>query len=380
MLNRIKSQLQGDRYIWWIVVLLSLISLLAVYSSGVSEAFRLYRGNTEYFFFKHSIFIISGFIMMVIIHKVDIGDYLVLARILLYLSPVILFLTLTFGPEMGKARRSLSLLGFSIQPVEFVKIILIINLAALLARKIHVEYKTKDIVEIIAWCAVIIFFMTFSDFATSVILGLTCFTIMWIGKVPSKYLYRMVLYMTLGMGLALTIGFMVKKYTGNDFGRLGTIIERVSDFTNKDAAQASGANYQTTKGLAAVAHGGFLGNGPGNSSLKNSLPYADTDFIYSIIIEEYGMLGGMALMILYLLLLARGIVNINKTDRAFSGLLSVGLTLLIVLQAFTHIAVNVGIAPNTGVTLPLISKGGSSAWATFIALGIVLSVSKQAEK
>lgn len=380
MLNRMKSQLQGDRYIWWVVVLLSLISLLAVYSSGVSEAFRLYRGNTEYFFFKHSIFIISGFIMMVIIHKVDIGDYLVLARILLYLSPIILLLTLTIGPEMGKARRSLSLFGFSIQPVEFVKIILIVNLAALLARKIHVEYKTKDIVEIIAWCAVIIFFMTFSDFATSVILGLTCFTIMWIGKVPAKYLYRMVIYMTLGMVLALTIGFLVKKYTGIEFGRLGVIIERISDFTNKDTTLDTGANYQTMKGLAAVANGGILGNGPGNSSLKNSLPYADTDFIYSIIIEEYGLLGGMGLMMLYLFLLGRGIININKTDRAFSGLLSIGLTLLIVLQAFTHIAVNVGIAPNTGVTLPLISKGGSSAWATFIALGIVLSVSKQAEK
>lgn len=387
MLEKLRNHLQGDKQIWWIMGLLSLISVVTVYSSISSLAYRQAGGDTEAVILRHVFFLVVGIFITVLVHKVDITKYTHIAKILLYLSPFLLIYTLGFGISVGNARRWINVFGMSFQTADFVKLILIVNLAAMLASKIHIEYKRKDLIEIILWSGGIVFLIALSSFSSAVILGVTCFTIMWIGKVPGKYLRKMVLAVGLGILAALLGGLLVNKIAGEEvIGRVSTVVDRTENFFKKDfdgdghvGGLYGGKSNQENHAHVAIARGGLFGVGPGNSSQKNILPEAYSDYIYSIVIEEYGLIGGIVVMALYLWLLARGISNINFTERAFGGLLCVGLTLLLVYQAFAHIAVNVGLGPVTGQTLPLISRGGTSALFSFIALGIVLSVTKHAK-
>jgi cell division protein FtsW len=387
MLEKLRNHLQGDKQIWWIMGLLSLISVVTVYSSISSLAYRQAGGDTEAVILRHVVFLVVGIFITVLVHKVDITKYTHIAKILLYLSPFLLIYTLGFGISVGNARRWINVFGMSFQTADFVKLILIVNLAAMLASKIHIEYKRKDLIEIILWSGGIVFLIALSSFSSAVILGVTCFTIMWIGKVPGKYLRKMVMAVGLGILAALLGGLLVNKIAGEEvIGRVSTVVDRTENFFKKDfdgdghvGGLYGGKSNQENYAHVAIARGGLFGVGPGNSSQKNILPEAYSDYIYSIVIEEYGLIGGIIVMGLYLWLLARGIKNIDFTERAFGGLLCVGLTLLLVYQAFAHIAVNVGLGPVTGQTLPLISRGGTSALFSFIALGIVLSVSKHAK-
>jgi cell division protein FtsW len=384
MFEKLRNHLQGDKQIWWIMGLLSLISVVTVYSSISSLAYRQAGGDTEAVIIRHAFFLVLGLFITFLVHKIDITKYTHIAKILLYLSPFLLIYTLVFGISVGNARRWINVFGMSFQTADFVKLILIVNLSAMLASKIHIEYKRKDLIEIILWSGGIVFLIALSSFSSSVILGITCFTIMWIGKVPGKYLRKMILAVFLGIMAALIGGLIINKIAGEEIiGRVSTVIDRTENFIGKDmdgdghvGGLYGGKSNQENHAHVAIARGGMFGVGPGNSSQKNILPEAYSDYIYSIVIEEYGLLGGIVVMALYLWLLARGISNINFTERAFGGLLCVGLTLLLVYQAFAHIAVNVGLGPVTGQTLPIVSRGGTSALFSFIALGIVLSVSK----
>lgn len=386
MTEKIKNHLQGDKQIWWILGLLSLISVVTVYSSISSLAYRQAGGDTEAVILRHVLFLVIGVVVTYFVHTIDITRYAHIAKILLYVSPFLLLYTLMFGVSIGQARRWISVMGLTFQTADFVKLVLIVNLAAMLASKIHIEYKRKDLLEIIAWCGVIVFLISISSFSSAIILGFTCFIIMWIGKVPGRYL-RALTFVILGViSFALIAGFLIKMTTGKEIGRVSTVIDRTESFIGKDldndgyvGGYLGGKSSQKNFAHVAIAKGGIMGVGPGNSSQKNVLPEAYSDYIYSIVIEEYGLIGGIVVLGLYLWLLARGIVNIDHTDRAFGGLLCVGLTLLLVFQAFAHMAINVGLGPVTGQTLPLISRGGTSALFSFIALGIVLSVSKHSK-
>ena len=386
MTEKLKNHLQGDKQIWWILGLLSLISVLTVYSSISSLAYRQAGGNTEAVIFRHVLLLVLGLFVTYFMHRIDISRYAHIAKILLYLSPFLLIYTLMFGVSIGQARRWINVLGLSFQTADFVKLVLVVNLAAILASKIHIEYKRKDLLEIITWCGVIVFLVSISSFSSALILGFTCFIIMWIGKVPGRYLRSLTLVIVGVISLVLLSGFLVKITTGKDFGRISTVIDRTEGFIGKDldrdgyvGGYLGGKSSQKNFAHVAIARGGILGVGPGNSSQKNVLPEAYSDYIYSIIIEEYGLVGGLVVLGLYLWLLARGIVNIDHTERAFGGLLCIGLTLLLVFQAFAHMAINVGLGPVTGQTLPLISRGGTSALFSFTAMGIVLSVSKHSK-
>lgn len=386
MTEKLKNHLQGDKQIWWILGLLSLISVVTVYSSISSLAYRQAGGNTEAVILRHVLFLVIGVVVTYFVHKIDISRYAHIAKILLYLSPFLLIYTLMFGVSIGNARRWINVMGLSFQTADFVKLVLIVNLAAMLASKIHIEYKRKDLLEIIAWCGLIVFLISLSSFSSAIILGFTCFIIMWIGKVPGRYLRSLTLVILGVISFALVAGFLIKVTTGKEMGRVSTVIDRTEGFIGKDldrdgyvGGYLGGKSSQKNFAHVAIAKGGILGVGPGNSSQKNVLPEAYSDYIYSIVIEEYGLVGGLFVLGLYLWLLARGIVNIDHTERAFGGLLCVGLTLLLVFQAFAHMAINVGLGPVTGQTLPLISRGGTSALFSFIAMGIVLSVSKHSK-
>lgn len=384
---KLKNHLQGDKQIWWILMLLSLISIVVVYSSVSALAYRKTDGNTEFFLLKHTFFLLIGLSITFVIHKFDFTQYAGLAHIFLWFTPFLILYTLMFGISVGGARRWVSILGFSFQTSDFVRLVLITNLSAMLARRQHIEYKANDLWIMIFWSGLIVGLLSISSFSTSVILGITCFLIMWIGRVPNRFLVRMVMVLVVGLASILTLGLLVKRATGTELGRVQTVIDRTESFVNKDldgdasvGGEHGSVSEQKNYALIAIARGGIFGIGPGNSSQKNILPDAFSDFIYSILIEEWGLIGGMVVMGLYLWLLYRGVWNIENTKRAFGGLLSVGLTLSIVLQAFAHMFINVGLGPVTGQTLPLISMGGTSALFTSVAIGIVLSVTKNVDK
>jgi cell division protein FtsW len=384
---KLKNHLQGDKQIWWILLLLSLISIVVVYSSVSALAYRKTDGNTEFFLLKHTFFLLIGLSITFIIHKFDFTQYAGLAHVFLWFTPFLILYTLMFGISVGGARRWVSILGFSFQTSDFVRLVLITNLSAMLARRQHIEYKANDLWIMIFWSGLIVGLLSISSFSTSVILGITCFLIMWIGRVPNRFLIRMVIVLVVGLASILTLGLIVKRATGTELGRVQTVIDRTESFINKDldgdtavGGEHGSVSEQKNYALIAIARGGIFGIGPGNSSQKNILPDAFSDFIYSILIEEWGLIGGMMVMGLYLWLLYRGVWNIENTKRAFGGLLSVGLTLSIVLQAFAHMFINVGLGPVTGQTLPLISMGGTSALFTSVAIGIVLSVTKNVDK
>jgi cell division protein FtsW len=378
---RLKDHLRGDRQIWLILLLLSLISIIVVYSSVSALAYRKTDGNTEYYLIKHTSLLLVGLFFTFVVHKINIIEYAGIAKVILWLTPFLLIYTLFRGINVGGASRWVSIMGLSFQTSDLVRLVLITNLAAMLARRQNIEYKISDLWSMIIWCGVICGLLSVSSFSTSVILGITCFMLMWIGRVPTNYLVRMVISLLLGLVLALSAGLILKKYDIK-FGRIQTVIDRSEGFIgadlDSDGFVGGEGNDDTQKDMAlvAIAKGGLFGVGPGNSSQKNVLPDVFSDFVYSIIIEEYGIIGGVVVMALYLWLLFRGHWNIDRTERAFGGLLSIGLTLSIVFQAFAHMFINVGLGPVTGQTLPLISMGGTSMLFTSIAIGIVLSVTQ----
>ena len=218
----------------------------------------------------------------------------------------------------------------------------------------------RAILPILFWCGIICGLIALTDLSGAVLLFSTCMIIMFVGRVPIKYLFALVLIGIIAGAVAL--------YAGQ---RLGTATHRIEMFFDK-----SEVPYQAEQSYIAIAMGGVAGKGPGNSTQRNTLPHPYSDFIYAIIVEEYGMLGGLFVIGLYLTLLYRGMIAVAKSERAFGGLLSAGLSFSLVMQAMMHIGVAVGLFPITGLPLPLISMGGTSLLFTGISLGIIISVSR----
>ncbi|MCR9062338.1 MAG: FtsW/RodA/SpoVE family cell cycle protein [Cytophagales bacterium] len=382
---KFKDHLKGDPQIWFITFLLSLFGIAAVYSSISALAYRT-SGTTEMIMLKHTFFVAAGLFITYVIHRFNFLNIAPVAKILLWVSPLVLLYTLFMGHEVGGAKRWISFMGWTFQTSDLIRLVLITNLAAMLARKQNSMDKFKHLWPIIIWCGVLCGLLAISSFSTSVILGITCFMIMIIGRVPGKYIFRLSVSVFIGLFLAFGAGLVSKAFFGKYFGRTETVINRTESFINRDldgndliGGKIGSVSMQQEQAIAAIARGGWFGVGPGRSAVKHRMAESYSDFIYAIIIEEYGLVGGLGIMLLYLWLLARGLKNIATTTQAFGGLLSIGLTLSIVFQALAHMFINVGLGPVTGQTLPLISKGGTSILFTFIAIGIVLSVSKNQE-
>jgi len=354
------DNLQGDVVIWVIVAVLSLVSLLIVYSATGTLAYQRGGGYPEFFLFKHIFYTSMGLFVMWWVHKVNYVYFSRLSRAALLISIPLLILVKVAGVTINGATRWLAIpgTGFTFQPADFARLALIANLAAMLAKRQRIEYSWKVFGKMILWVGIVCFFIALTSTSTAVLLGLSCFLMFYIGRVPAKYLIAMMVAVGLTGGLGLIAG-----------QRLETAKGRIERFLKND-------EFQAKQGFIAIANGGTLGQGLGNSHQRNYLTQAYSDFIYAIIIEEYGLVGGVFIMFLYAILLVRGVQNIGGTNRAFGGLLSAGLTLSIGLQAFTNMAVAVGIFPVTGQPLPLLSMGGTSVFFTCISLGIILSVSR----
>ncbi len=356
------KNLQGDRVIWAVVFTLSMISILVVYSSIGTLAYKR-TVSPESYLFKHTFMVFLGLASMWIAHKIDYRYYSKISRFALWLSVPLLIYTFFNGTTINEAARwiTIPIIGTSFQPSDFASLALIINLASMLSKKQqNIDDIKESLIPMLLWCGLICGLIALTNLSTAVLLLATCMLVMFIGRVPVKYLAMLVLVGLLAGAMALT------------FGTRGTTAKnRIEAFiTGKELP------FQAKHGRIAVATGGVFGKGPGNSDQRNILPHPYSDFIYAILVEEYGLIGGVVVLILYLILLHRGMKAAYNSERAFGGLLSAGLSFDLVCQAMVNMGVVVGLGPITGQPLPLISMGGTAMVFTGLSIGIILSVSR----
>lgn len=366
----IKRNLKGDPIIWTITILLALMGVLAVYSAANS---RSHGGSTTKVLFDHLLLIFLSLVATWLAHNLNYKYYSRLSRFALLMSVPLLLYTFFFGKEVNDASRWLEipLIGKTFQTSDLAKMALIANLAAMLAkRQKDIADFNKVLKPILIWCGVICGMIALSDLSTALQLFVTCLVIMFIGRVPLRQLFMV---MAVG-GVAVFIALWAGQ-------RLPTAMNRIDHWwdvvTNEATPETMKIDqYQVYMANIAIAKGGFMGEGIAQSEAASQLPYNYSDYIFARLVGEQGSKIALVLLFLYLALLYRGMKVASRTDRAFGGLLSVGLSLSLVIQAVTHMAVNVGLAPATGQPLPLVSMGGTSLLFTGLSIGIILSVSR----
>lgn len=354
--------LKGDPVIWLVVFLLSLFSIVVVYSATGSLAYKMMDGNTEYYLIKHSALVLLSLLAVWLAHKVDYRYYAKISRFLLWISVPLLVFTWLFGTNINEASRwiTIPLINQAFQPSDLAKLALLITLSSMLTKKQQdITDFQKAIIPMLVWIGLICGLIAMTNFSTAILLFFTCMLLLFLGRVPIKYLVFLVV---IG-GLAGTSAILI--------GQRGpTVISRVEKFLNQEES------FQSQQAYVAIATGGLIGKGPGQSDQRNYLPHPYSDFVYAIILEEYGLLGGLLVLLLYLTLLYRGMKATFSSERPFGGLLSSALTFALVLQAMVNMGVAVGLGPVTGLPLPLLSMGGTSQLFMGLALGIVISVSR----
>ena len=366
---KIKRYIKGDRIIWIVVLILLVISLLSVYSSTGSLAYQHRSGNTFYYLFRQLKYILLGVAIIFFVHLVPYRIFSRVSIFALYLAIPLLILTIFVGTNLNEATRWLEIpgTGLTIQPSDFAKIALVMYLAKILSVNQNNIKDFKGVfgkisLAIVGTCVLILP----ANFSTAAIVFVTAFTLMFVGRIPIKYL---TLFMVTGV-LALSI-FIGGALLLNKEGRISTWKNRIEAYIDGDSD-----NYQADQAKVAIVQGGLFGKGPGNSTQRNLLPHPYSDFIYAIIIEEYGSLvGGTLVIALYLWLFFRAGLIIRRSKSTYGAFLAFGLSMGLVLQAFVNMAVAVGLVPVTGQTLPLVSMGGSSIFFTSMATGMILSVS-----
>jgi cell division protein FtsW len=365
--NRILAEIRGDRAIWAIITLLCMVSIIAVYSATGSLAFTSKEGNTTFYLVTHVARLAFGLLLVYLCHLMHYRKYHKIAPVLMIISVPLLFLTLAFGQTINSAARWVEVFGVSFQTSEFAKIALIIYIARELTRK--QEYITdfkQAFMPIIVPVLIVCGLIAPANLSTAAVLFATCMVLMFIGRVDMKYILLMMLGAIVVFALLIAVGKFFPEMV-----RVETWISRVTEYTsNPDGG------YQVQIAKMAIAKGGLFGVGPGNSIVRNFLPYAYADFIYAIICEEWGLIGGSTVLILFVWLFFRSVALVTKSPKAFGTFLSIGLSLSLVIQALANMAVSVHLVPVTGLTLPLISMGGTSILFTCISLGMILSVSK----
>lgn len=378
-LQRIWERLEGDRLIWAIVLVLSMFSIMAVYSSTGTLAYKYQAGNTEYYLLKHISLLLFSLVLMYIAHLVPYRFYAKVAKVAMYVSIPLLAYTLLFGTDLNDAKRwiTLPVINFSFQTSDLAKLALIMYLARILTIKqdnindLGIAF-IPTIIPVILVCGLI----APADLSTALVLFCTSILLMFIGRVNWKHILGLGAMSIVAGALFISLLFALPDDVLQNTGRMATWKSRIEAFAEGDNADS----YQVKQAKIAIAKGGITGAGPGKSVQRNFLPHPYSDFIYAIILEEYGTIGGAFIMFLYLAFLFRSIKIVTKSPKAFGALLAVGLSMSLVIQALIHMAVAVNLLPVTGLTLPLISMGGTSLFFTSVSVGIVLSVSRSIEK
>lgn len=364
------SYIKGDKYIWAIAILLSLVSIVLVYSSSSHLAFAYKQGDTFSFLVKHVFHLGIGFSIMWILSRVPY-KYFYNSSIVIFGIALILICCAISGGETisgANASRWVRLGGFTFQPSELAKVALFVLLARNLVHyKDRLQSFKQSFFPILGPVILICGLILPSNFSTAAIIFMISILIMFIGRYSLKSLVAMI-----GIGVAsLGLFYLVVTAYPDISNRVATWKARIESFTDEN----SEGNYQVNHAKTAIARGGVWGQGPGKSVQKYFLPQSSSDFAYAVIVEEYGRVGGLVVIVLYLLLLFRVLRIASKSNDDFAILMAIGLGFSIVLQAFINMAVAVNLLPVTGQTLPLISAGGSSVWMTCAAIGLILSIS-----
>ena len=386
-LGSFTSRALGDKVVWAVVVLLTMMSLLVVYSSTGTLAYKLSK-STESYLFKQVAFIAVGVVIIYFAHLVNYSIYSKVSQILFIASIPLLIYTLFFGTNLNEANRwiRLPIINLTFQTSDLAKLALFMYLSRQLSKRQEVikDFK-KGFLPLIIPVFVICGLIAPANLSTALLTGATSLILLFIGRVSLKHIGLVILIAAIPV--SFLIGFAKMYYNETEGradpmpsmlrkGRVETWIKRVQSFMYADKEESS---YQVQQAKIAIAKGGWAGLGPGNSEARNFLPHPYSDFIYSIIIEEYGFVGGVAVLLIYLLFLYRCIRIMKKCPYAFGAFLSLGLSFTLVIQGMANMAVNVNLFPVTGVTLPLISMGGSSFLFTCLAIGIILSVARNIE-
>ncbi|WP_418602864.1 FtsW/RodA/SpoVE family cell cycle protein [Hwangdonia sp.] len=373
------KNIKGDRLIWAIVALLAILSFLPVYSAASNLAYRGGNGNTFAFFVKHFMHLFLGFVIMYGVHKIPYRYFKGLSLVLVPVALVLLGITMLQGTTIEGANASrwiqIPIVGMSFQTSTFASVVLMVYVARYMSK---IKDKTVTFKETILplWLPVFLILVLIlpANFSTAAIMFLMVVMLVFLGGYPIRYLAVII-----GSGVLVLVMFVLiaKAFPDAMPNRVDTWMSRIESFSDPEDTVA---DYQIEKAKIAIASGGVKGVGPGKSIQKNFLPQSSSDFIFAIIIEEYGLLGGFTIMILYMWLLFRIVIAAQKSDTIFGKLLVLGVGLPIVFQALINMAVAVELFPVTGQTLPLISSGGTSIWMTCLAIGIILSVSAKREE
>lgn len=374
------NSLKGDKVIWSFVALLALFSFMPVFSASSNLAYIGHgTGNTLGYLLKHLAHICIGFLIIYWVHKVPYHYFRAISIIGLPIVWILLGYTMVKGTVIAGANASrwiqVPFIGITFQTSTLAAIVLLIFVARYLSKKRETAITFKSSMwELWLPVFVTILFILPSNFSTAALIFSMVLMLTFVGKYPLKYIGIVV-----GVGLVcLTFFIVIAKAFPDAFpNRVDTWISRIDNFTSDKPDED---DYQIEKAKIAIASGGAYGLGPGKSIQKNFLPQSSSDFIYAIIVEEYGLIGGIGVLGMYLLLFFRFIVAAHKANTIFGKLVVVGLGFPMIFQAMVNMAVAVELLPVTGQTLPLISSGGSSIWMTCIALGIIISVTKKDEE
>ncbi len=375
------NNIKGDRLIWAIAALLAIFSFLPVYSAASNLAYTGGNGNTFSYFIKHFMHLFLGFSIMYGVHKIPFRYFKGLSIIMIPIVLVLLVVTMLQGTTIEGANASrwisIPLVGMSFQTSTFASVVLMVYVARYLSRIKDRKVSFKETL-LPLWVPVFVILALIlpANFSTTAIIFAMVMVLAFLGGYPIRYLVVII-----GTGIMALVMFVLvaKAFPDAMPNRIDTWMNRISNFADGGDSET---NYQIEKAKIAIASGGIQGVGPGKSVQKNFLPQSSSDFIFAIIIEEYGLTGGLFLMLMYLWLLFRIVIVAQKSDSFFGKLLALGVGLPIVFQALINMAVAVELFPVTGQTLPLISSGGTSIWMTCLAIGIILSVSakRQEEK
>ena len=391
------SRTKGDKVIWTIVILLAVVSLLVVYSSTGLLAYKMYKGNSEVYLFKQFAFILVGIMVIYFAHQVNYTIYSKVAKILFLISMPLLIYTLFFGVRLNEGSRwiRLPIINLTFQTSDLAKLALFMYVSRLLSRKQDVikDFR-KGFLPVIAPVAIVCLLIAPANLSTALLIGATSLMLLFIGRVSLKHLL-LTFAVALIPVVILIAAAVIRHKTGDGtgtvqkgktahksqlFARVDTWINRVETFVYGGKESSDEDSYQVNQAKIAIAKGGLFGLGPGNSQQRNFLPHPYSDFIYAIIIEEYGLVGGAFIVFIYMIFLFRSIRIFRKCPFAFGAFLALGLSFTLVIQALANMAVNVNLFPVTGVTLPLVSMGGSSFLFTCLAIGIILSVARNVEQ
>ena len=373
---------KGDKIIWIIVLFLCSISIVSVYSSSSSLAYQAGK-STLFFLLQQMRFVIFGVTALYICYKIPLGWYRMLAYFGILFSIFLLAATLIVGSKINDAGRWIRILGISFQPAEIAKIAVILYLA-----KIMEDRPLDSFNEFFYWIIIpislVLLLILYGSISTALLLGGVSALILIIVGVKWKHLFKTTLIgvAVLGLIVLLNLSFGL-------FPRVDTAISRIKSFTTEQTIDENSTpaqiqkhldkTYQAKMAKVAVASSHIFGKGPGNSTQRNLLPHPYSDFIYAIIIEEWGLIGGIFILVLYIFFFTRCVILAKACTTTFTSVMVMGLALLITSQAMLHISVNLGLLPVTGHTLPLVSLGGTSLVIMSGAFGMILSVSRTIE-